>query len=156
MVYLVAIPCDHHGSEGLLKRAAYLLVLWSLQDHSYELLSESYQPWGSVYVFWWCQPLLRLGWLVTKQRAISLKSVRQCKSLVSGLYQQQTTAFISLVPYQPSSHHPSGAFHYLQFGEPPETKVPYRSIMSATRSRFIPLASASFRSSRGSDYRQFL
>ncbi|KAJ8653881.1 hypothetical protein O0I10_010448 [Lichtheimia ornata] len=76
--------------------------------------------------------------------------------LVSGLYQQQTTACISLVPYQPSSHHPSGASHYLQFGEPPETKVPYRSIMSATRSRFIPLASASFRSSRGSDYRQFL
>ncbi|KAJ8661499.1 hypothetical protein O0I10_002765 [Lichtheimia ornata] len=50
----------------------------------------------------------------------------------------------------------SGASHYLQFGEPLETKVCYRSIMSATRSRFIPLASASFRSSGGSGYRQFL
>ncbi|KAJ8657955.1 hypothetical protein O0I10_006483 [Lichtheimia ornata] len=50
----------------------------------------------------------------------------------------------------------SGAFHYLQFGEPPETQVSYRLIMSATRSRFLSLASASFRSFGGSDYRQFL
>ncbi|KAJ8651342.1 hypothetical protein O0I10_013158 [Lichtheimia ornata] len=50
----------------------------------------------------------------------------------------------------------SGSSRYRQFGGHPEMKVSYRLIMSATRSKFIPLASASFRSSRGSDYRQFL
>ncbi|KAJ8651311.1 hypothetical protein O0I10_013200 [Lichtheimia ornata] len=81
----------------------------------------------SAFIYWCCQSLFHFWWLVTKQRAISLKSVRQCKSLVGGLYQQQVTTSIS--SFIPSS----GSSRYRQFGGHPEMKVSYRLITSAAR-----------------------
>ncbi|CDH60340.1 predicted protein [Lichtheimia corymbifera JMRC:FSU:9682] len=53
-------------------------------------------------------------------------------SPVSGLYQQQATASISLVSSQALSQL-SGASRYRQFGAQPEMKASYRLITSATR-----------------------
>ncbi|KAJ8655959.1 hypothetical protein O0I10_008399 [Lichtheimia ornata] len=63
----------------------------------------------TAFISWCRQSLFHFWWLVTKQRAISLKSVRQCKSLLSG------------------------SSRYRQFGGHPEMKVSYRLITSAAR-----------------------
>ncbi|KAJ8658829.1 hypothetical protein O0I10_005556 [Lichtheimia ornata] len=85
---------------------------------------------GKCLCPWWCQPLLRLGWLVTKQWAISLENVSQVfyEWIVSA-----TNNSIHIVGSISSFIPSSGSSRYRQFGGHPEMKVSYRLITSATR-----------------------